>query len=233
MIGSESFITVINEGVVCTVDSSHEQFDNALEAVKIGDIQKVLTLINTKEALKTYSKGDIKIIGHQVLYKDVVFDTGITKRIIREMYNERPYEHLVAFFERLMHNPSRDAVYQLYGFLVHNDIEITDDGYILCWKRVSKDYKDLYTGTIDNSLGMVVSVPRNTVDENKNETCSHGLHVAAKSYLPYYGGGRGVIIQCKVDPADVVAIPTDYYNAKMRVCRYTVLKDVTQGFSHY
>lgn len=233
MIGSESFITVINEGVVYTVDSSHSQFKNALEAVKVGDIQKVLTLINTKEALKTYSKGDIKIIGHQVLYKDVVFDTGITKRIIREMHNDRPYEHLVAFFERLMQNPSRDAIYQLYGFLVHNDIEITDDGYILAWKRVNINYTDLYTGTIDNSPGKVVSVPRNTVDENKNRTCSHGLHVAAKSYLPHYGGGRGVIIQCKIDPADVVAIPTDYDNAKMRVCRYTVLKDVTRGFSHY
>jgi len=233
MIGSASFITLIDQGVVYTVDSSHANFDKALEAVKVGDAKKVLTLINTKEALKTYSKGDIKIIEGKVTYKDVVFDLGITRRIIHEMYNDRPYEHLVAFFERLMQNPSRDAIYQLYGFMVHNDIEITNDGHILTWKRVREDYKDMFTGTFDNSPGVTVEIPRDAVDTNKNQTCSNGLHVAAKSYLPHYGGGSGVIIQCKVDPADVVAIPSDYNNAKMRVCRYQVMKDVTVGFSHY
>ena len=233
MIGSASFITLIDQGVVYTVDSSHANFDKALEAVKVGDAKKVLTLINTKEALKTYSKGDIKIIDGKVSYKDVAFDLGITRRIVYEMYNDRPYDHLVAFFERLMQNPSRDAVYQLYGFMVHNDIEITDDGHILCWKRVRSDYMDMFSGTFDNSPGTTVEVPRNYVDENKEQTCSHGLHVAAKSYLPHYGGGTGVIIQCKVDPADVVAIPSDYNKSKMRVCRYVVMKDVTTGFSHY
>lgn len=234
MIGSESFITVVTpDGSVRTVDSSHPNFNKAYEYVKKGEIDKVLILIDTKKALSSYSKGDITIIGGKMLYKDVVFDTDITKRIIREMYNNRPFDHLIAFFERLMQNPSRDAVYQLYGFLVHNDIELTDDGYFLAWKRVNENYTDMYTGEIDNSLGKIVSVPRNTVDENKYETCSFGLHVAAKQYLPSYGNGKGVIIQCKVDPADVVSIPVEYGNAKMRVCRYEVMKDVTSGFSHY
>ncbi|UQJ95396.1 rIIB protein [Klebsiella phage CPRSB] len=95
------------------------------------------------------------------------------------------------------------------------------------------NYKDLATGKFDNSPGVTVSMPRNMVDEDKTRTCSTGLHVAAKSYLPHYGGGVGRVIQVKVDPADVVAIPVDYNNAKMRVCRYKVMIDVTYGFSHY
>lgn len=233
MIGSESFITLVLDGNIITADSSHPNFEKAHVLLVKGDIQGVATLLNTSEALKVYSKGNIKIIGHKVLYKDVVFDSGITQRIVREMYNERPYEHLVNFFEKLMENPSRDAVYQLYGFLVHNDIELADDGDFYAWKRVSDDYKDLATGKFDNSPGTIVKMPRNQVDEDKKKTCSCGLHVAAKSYLPHYGGGHGRIIQVKVNPRDVVAIPIDYDNAKMRVCRYKVMVDVTAGFSHY
>lgn len=233
MIGSESFITVVYEGRVFMAGETHPNFKKAHEMLKAGDVKGAVTCLDTQEAIRTYSKGNIKIIGHQLLYKDVVFDSDITQRIIREMYNDRPYEHLVNFFERLMRNPSRDAVYQLYGFLVHNDIELTDDGCFLAWKRVRDNYKDLATGNFDNSPGVTVSMPRNMVDEDKTRTCSTGLHVAAKSYLPHYGGGVGRVIQVKVDPADVVAIPVDYNNAKMRVCRYKVMIDVTYGFSHY
>lgn len=233
MIGSESFITLVINGEILTADSTHPNFEKAHALLTKGDIEGVAALLNTKQALKVYSKGNIKIVGHKVLYKDVVFDGGITQRIVREMYNERPYEHLVNFFEKLMQNPSRDAVYQLYGFLVHNDIELADDGDFYAWKRVSEDYKDMATGKFDNSPGAIVKMPRNQVDEDKNKTCSCGLHVAAKSYLPHYGGGRGRVIQVKVNPRDVVAIPVDYDNAKMRVCRYQVMTDVTAGFSHY
>jgi hypothetical protein len=31
-----------------------------------------------------------------------------------------------------------------------------------------------------------------------------------------------------VDPKDVVAVPTDYDNAKMRVCRYTIVGEVAK-----
>lgn len=233
MIGNESFIVLVHDGEVISANSSHPNFAAAFEMLKEKQIEAVKQLLSVEHAVTVYSRGDIKIIGHQLLYKDVVFDTGITHRIIREMHNNRPYEHLLNFFERLMQNPSRDAVYQLYGFLVHNDIELTEDGHFLAWKRVSDDYKDLATHTFDNSPGAIVKMDRKDVCPDKTKTCSRGLHVAAKSYLPHYGGGSGRIIQCKVDPADVVAIPIDYDNAKMRVCRYEVMKDKTVGFTHY
>lgn len=233
MIGSESFITLVIGGTIITADSSHPNFKKAHAQLVLGDIDAVAGLLNTTQALKTYSRGEIKIIGHQLLYKNVVFDVGITQRIIREMHNDRPFEHLLNFFEKLMLNPSRDAVYQLYGFLEHNDIELADDGDFYAWKRVQENYRDIASGKFDNSPGKLVEIPRNMVDENKKKTCSHGLHVAAKSYLPSYCGGYGRIIQVKVNPRDVVAIPEDYNNSKMRVCRYNVMTDFTAGFSHY
>lgn len=233
MIGSESFITIVVDGVITTASQTHPNFEKAHKLLAKGDVEGVAALLNTVHALRTYSKDDIKVIGNQVLYKNVVFDSGITRRIVREMHNDRPYQHLVNFFEKLMQNPSRDAVYQLYGFLVHNDIELADDGDFYAWKRVRENYTDCATGKFDNSPGKVVEMPRNMVDEDKTKTCSFGLHCASKDYLPHYFGGTGRVIQVKVNPRDVVAIPVDYDNAKMRVCRYQVNTDVTVGFSHY
>lgn len=238
-----NFINIIHDGKTYTADSSHANFDkirNILMRVGIAspsDVNLMLSeafmLINVKRAVLTYMQGKIKIEDDVVTYGDLVIDNGLTKRIIDAMSEGKDVKFLVNFFENLMLNPSRRAVNELYGFLSHNDIELTEDGHFLAWKRVNKNYTDMYTDKISNKPGSVVEVPRNQVDEDSSRTCSAGLHVAAKSYLPHYGGGNGVIVQVKVHPRDVVAIPADYNDAKMRTCRYEVMKDVTTGFSHY
>lgn len=228
-----NFINIIEAGQTYVANSTHPNFDKAKQAIFDGNIETALNLINIKLGISKYSQGKIRIENEEVFYADIKMDTGLTVRIIEAMAEGKEFKHLVNFFENLMLNPSRRAVYELFGFLQHNDIELTDDGHFMAWKRVNENYTDMYTGKIDNSPGKIVEVERNQVDEDSNQTCSAGLHVAAKSYLPAYGGGRGVIVQCKVNPCDVVAIPTDYNNAKMRCCRYEVIKDVTDGFSHY
>lgn len=231
MIGSESFITVVDkDGQVYTAASSHPNFAKAHELLQVGDAAGVVALLSTEKALAMYSKGNIKIMGYKLTYRDIVFDSTLANRIIEEMHNNRPFEHLINFFEKLMLNPSRDAVYQLYGFLEHNDIEICDDGDFFAWKRVNDGYKDFRTNTFDNSPGTVVTMPRNMVCEDKNKTCAPGLHAAAASYIPCYAGGQGRILKMKINPRDVVAIPEDYNNAKMRVCQYLAHSDCTSSF---
>ncbi|QHJ78868.1 MAG: hypothetical protein [Caudoviricetes sp.] len=238
-----NFINLIQDGHTFTADASHASFEQVKallvkSSVLTGEdaqvvLRQALQAINVKQAVLTFMKGNIKIVGDVVTYKDLEIDSGLTQRIIDAMKAGKKFDFLLAFFENLMLNPSRRAVNELYGFLAHNDIELTEDGHFLAWKRVNANYTDMYTGKISNKPGQVVEVPRNQVDEDSSRTCSAGLHVAAKSYLPHYGGGRGVIVQVKVHPRDVVSIPADYNDAKMRTCRYEVMKDVTSGFSHY
>ena len=71
-----------------------------------------------------------------------------------------------------------------------------------------------------------ISCPRNMVDEDKDRTCSAGLHFCSYEYLPSYGfGGRKVVV-VKINPADVVAIPSDYNNSKGRAASYTVASEI-------
>jgi hypothetical protein len=72
-------------------------------------------------------------------------------------------------------------------------------------------------------------MPRNQVNEDPNQTCSYGLHVANFDYASGFGSGH--MLEVEVHPADVVAIPVDYNQAKMRVCKYKVIGVVEQELS--
>jgi len=124
-------------------------------------------------------------------------------------------------------NPSHRSVMQLFAFLDKNRQAITTDGDFIAYKRVRSDFRDIHTGMFDNSPGEIVDMERNMVDDEPTRTCSNGLHVANWDYAcNHFGNGEGVMIAVKVNPADVVSVPIDYNQSKMRVCAYKVLEVV-------
>lgn len=48
------------------------------------------------------------------------------------------------------------------------------------------------------------------------------LHVGSMAYVKDFGhgGSDSAILEVLVSPRNVVAVPTDYHNTKMRVCEY-------------
>jgi len=94
----------------------------------------------------------------------------------------------------------------------------------LAYKKVRDNFMDVHSGTMLNAPGCIVEMERNKVDDDKNNTCSTGLHFCAESYLRSFGGERTVIV--KINPADVVSIPSDYNDAKGRACRYEVIGEL-------
>lgn len=233
VVASNNFISITKGKTTYNADKSHHNFKEALAEIKTGSIQKALDLINVTRSVEVYFHGQFRIEGGIVYYKDIVLNNSLTKRVIDAIKEKQPFTHLLNFFEKCTKNPSRKAVERLFDFLNHNDIEITKDGDFLAWKRVDDNYRDLYSGKFDNSVGKVVKMKREDVDDNDEVTCSRGLHVASESYIPHYGRGRGRIIKTKVNPRHVVSIPIDYEHAKLRCCRYRVVKDVTEEFKNY
>jgi len=62
------------------------------------------------------------------------------------------------------------------------------------------------------------------VDDDQNRTCSASLHFCSRDYLNHFGGERIVVV--KINPRDVVSIPTDYNNSKGRACRYEIVDEI-------
>lgn len=227
---SNRFISITVGRETKNAGPGHPNFKQALQKLVDGDVMGALDLINTERAIKRFVKGNVTIENGQLFYKGIELKSGLTKRIIDSMGNGKDFEFFLPFLENLMLNPSNKAITRLFDFLEANDIEITADGQFIAWKKVAHDFMDLRTRTIDNSPGKTPTMPRNMVNENDLETCSHGLHVCSQSYLSQYGTGPGSrTVKVKVHPKDVVSIPVDYGNAKMRTCAYHVLEALPQA----
>jgi len=137
---------------------------------------------------------------------------------------------LAAFVEKQERNPNPEMIEHLYQFLEFGKIPLTPDGDFLVYKAVRADYYDIHSRSYMNSVGSICEMPREAVDPNRSQTCSAGLHVCSYAYLPSFAHAGGHVMLCKVNPADVVAIPHDYDNTKMRVCRYEVVGEVTSYY---
>jgi hypothetical protein len=100
-------------------------------------------------------------------YKGTALDTYVAKKLI-EMAREGFVTNnpLVPFIEKLMQNPSRRAVQDLYQFLEFGKNSLTEDGCFIAYKAVRQNWTDIHSGTFDNSIGQVVEVARNEVDED-------------------------------------------------------------------
>ena len=140
-----------------------------------------------------------------------------------------PFQPMIKFLGNILENPSNRAVQELYSFLEHKNLPITEDGCFLAYKAVDKNYMDKYSGTIDNSVGQSVTMQRRKVDDNCNNGCSDGLHVGALDYVESYRneGNEDKVVIVKVNPQDVVSVPTDSECQKVRCCSYEVVADYT------
>lgn len=217
-------ITVVIGNKPHTISKTHITCQKVLDAIKANDWELVQDVIEPKKVVLNYGQGNVSIQGETLFWKGKELNTGLSVRMIQMLQEGFPVEPMVNFMENLYKNPSHRAVTELYGFLEKNNLPITPDGHFLAYKKVKGDYKDCHTGTMDNSVGQVVEMERHEVNDNKDVTCSTGLHFCGQSYLSHFGGERTVIV--KINPADVVSIPSDYNDAKGRACRYEVIGEI-------
>ena len=152
----------------------------------------------------------------------------LAEHMIHYMNNGLALAPHTRFFEKVLKNPSERARNDLYSFLVANDHPITETGNFIAYKRVlppdnTGAMLDIHSRTMDNRPGSHLTMDRSKVDSDPNVTCSYGLHVANWNYANYQYGSPGCpVLEVEVDPANVVAIPTDYDQSKIRVCEYFV-----------
>ena len=205
----------------------HINYKMILEVLPTATEEELLEIVDVEKALATFSDGLVEIKNGQVTYEGEVVHGSISKRILEFMSKGLPFQPLVNFLNNLMENPSMQSQKELYDFLEHENLAITSDGHFLAYKAVRNDFKDKYRGTFDNSVGKIVTMQRAKVDDNRARGCSDGLHAGALNYVASYGsvesGDRIVIV--KINPRDVVSVPSDCNCEKLRTCRYEVVAE--------
>lgn len=202
----------------------HPNFVLVRDAVRKKDWDVVAKLIDIKTAIVQFAAGRIAIVDDEILWNGETVHAFVVDKILELMHEGEEIAPLVCFLERCLMNPEKRAVDELYQFLERGKMQITADGKFRAFKRVREDYLDVYSGTLDYSIGNIVSMPREEVNPNKHETCSTGLHFCSREYLGHFSGAR--IVEVEIDPLDVIAIPADYNNTKGRAAVITVIADI-------
>jgi len=212
--------------VTCTSDIA--SWDDLREAVRQEDWARAAELVDQEQVVKTYlapaAEQGVEVRDGAIFYNGDTLHGALVDRILgmrSQGFNVQP---MVAFLENLQGNPSYRSREQLYGFLEANKLPITPDGCFMAYKRIRDDWTDCATGKFDNAVGSTLQMPRTDVDDDPTRTCSAGFHVCSLEYLKHFWGER--VVAVKVNPAHVVAVPTDYHNSKMRVEQYTVIEEL-------
>jgi len=224
-------LTIVIEGRSSTINrETHPKFDQVLDAIRSSDWDAVPDLVDLVSVIRDYTSEneEVEVRDGDVYYQGKPFANALTDRLLGMLEEDLPVEPLCNFLTNLKKNPSKRAVDELYGFLENNMLPLTPDGHFVAYKKVRDNYMDIHSGTFDNSVGQICEMARNEVDEDKDRTCSSGLHFCSLDYLPNFGGyGGSRVMLVKINPCDVVSIPSDYNNAKGRACRYEVIGEHT------
>jgi hypothetical protein len=220
-------ITVFLDGQRFSITSDNKLFAQAFQAYKEENWDAFVGYVNPEIRLKSlyasYEGIEVKD-GNLYVFGDPVHSTLAT-RVISFLEHDLDCVHLFKFILKLNLNPSKRAVDELYTFLEHKELPITDNGNFIAYKAVRDDYTDKHTGKFLNTIGSVLEMPRNKVDDNKEVGCSYGFHAGTKDYATDFAGGTGHIMEVEINPADVVSIPTDCNFQKLRTCKYKVVAE--------
>lgn len=222
---TDDVVTVYIDGKVFTFDHTHPNYQVIRSSIEEKDWANVSDKADYKKNFKTWTYGFFKITEDgQLLHHGQPVEFEIAKQIIALNEKDIKPTALLKFLERLKSNPSTISLESTLRFVSNNKLPIDSEGFLYTYKKINANYTDVRTSSIDNSVGQVVCMERDDVTLNPGVTCAAGLHVCSYSYLSHYSGERVVV--CKVDPADIVSVPHDYNNAKMRVMRYEVVHEL-------
>jgi hypothetical protein len=228
---SDMSATVFADGKVLTILNNHKNFYRLQDMLKMPehDVPAIVKLMDREDNIRKATLKNTRVVvdNGTVYYDDEEVNNSLTDKLLDmldEGYDATPW---IKFLENLMLNPSYRSRECLYNFLEKFDAPITPEGNFIAFKRIRKDWKDIHSGTFDNSVGTVVKMERAKVNDDPQHTCSAGLHICADKYLQHFASAtdsRTIVVE--VNPANVVAVPYDYDFAKMRVCEYKVLAEI-------
>jgi hypothetical protein len=239
LIANDGNVTAVVAGEVYTFGKSHPRYDRLINHLKNNNVEYFEASYDVVSQINEYCEGYVSVNNGKMKWDGIDMPEMFSGTILDMIQQGYPFEPMLNFLDNMSQNPSDNAIVELFEFMENKNMPITPDGHFLAYKSVRGDYKDIYSGTFDNSIGNVCSVPRSQVDSNRNNGCGKGLHVGAFDYAKSYGGidlddnegGNGnKLMICKVNPRDVVSVPSDHRFQKLRCCRYEVVSEFEDLF---
>lgn len=228
--------------------SEHPMFNDILEALRERKpARMVINMFDAKEGLvnrfKSLSK-TLKIDGtnNQLYYEGQLLHGALADTVAKYYYEKHDdFGPLVKFLDKVQQNPSEHSKSNLFRWLVKHNFSIDSDGDLMAYKGINANWTSIHAGgayvdgvwvngNVPNQPGTTISMLRDKVQFNPAVGCSFGLHAGNWRYAHSFS--RGVTVLVKINPADVVSVPTDSNDEKMRVSRYHVVRECHAEIPH-
>ena len=222
---TDESLTVVIDGKAHTMNHDHPAWQQANAALQDEDWDRLSNLFEVDKAVDDYfdAEAQIEVKDGGVLFEGEPVHNLVVERILGFMRKGLPYKPLVKFLGKLMDNPSRRAVDELYSFLEHKNMPITAEGNFLAYKGVNDDFTDKWSRQLDNSVGQVLKMRRGGVCDDARHGCSSGFHAGSYDYAKGYASNGGNLMVVGINPADVVSVPYDCECQKLRTAEYKVV----------
>lgn len=231
-----------DSGTLLVADESHPSYDEIVECLIAGEPCEDL-FDTAKAAGARFAKitERVAVQGGGVYFDGDRIDNACATQIVRFLdEGVEDFSPLVAFFEKVQTNPNEHSREQLYTWLANRAFTITSAGDIVGYKGVDRGFLSIHSGRaivdgtvvvgrIPNEVGSIIEMPRSEVTHDPSQGCHTGLHVGTYEYAN--GFTQGPILEVHVNPRDVVSVPTDCSWAKVRTCRYTVVRAIDQPYT--
>lgn len=245
-----SLTLIFSDGKTHLVSEKHPNFSQVLEAAQDDSVpeEEVMRLANLVALVGdrlTRLSERVSIVGNNVLFDGDPIRSEIADHIVRMVResDERGWQSLVSFLEKVQTNPNEHSRESLYSWIAGRNFTLTQDGDLIAYKGVKIDEDGVsrsishgtamvngvvHQGAIPNPDGAVVEMPRSEVQHDTAVGCSTGLHAGTWEYASGFAQGR--VLTVRINPRDVVSVPTDCEAQKMRVSRYEVLSSVETAY---
>lgn len=228
---TDNEITLFHNGALHTGHKSRlgdVTWDKVVAAYRSSDWDEICDLLAPRVAVERYVTSNaqhIEVRDGEVILNGQALHGALVDKIIDFATRSLPIQPLLNHLALWEQNPSFRSREQGFRFLEKNRLPIRPDGFFMAYKRVMNHngvLVDCHTKSIQQVLGRELRMDRAKVDDDPQRTCSYGFHVCSIEYLKHFYGDT--LLAVLVSPADVVAVPYDYHDSKMRVCAYTPYK---------
>lgn len=245
--GGESLYVFLPGEDPVIVPGHHPKFQDIFDAARglteDADAEDILNWADQSRplavALRPLSER-VSVGDGRVYFDGDPVDAAITSHIVRAAEEGvEEWRPLVWFLEKVETNPQPHSRDQLYEWLRRHEFTIDAEGDIIAYKGVRRsDDEGVFhsltagpaivngqphtDGPVPQKVGDVIEISRSQVHHNPAVGCASGLHVGTWSFASAFGDGS--TLKVKVNPRDVVSVPTDSNAQKVRVCRYRVLE---------
>tara|TARA_R110002020_G_scaffold103752_3_gene243104 strand:- start:15260 stop:16132 length:873 start_codon:yes stop_codon:yes gene_type:complete len=233
VIADDGTVSAMAAGQAYVFGKSHPSYERLVTYLKSDNVEYFEAAYDVISRINDFCEGYVSCSSNKMTWDGIPMPDMFTDRILDMLQEGFPFEPMLNFLDNISQNPSDHAIVELFDFMDNKHMPITSDGCFLAYKAVDEEFKDLWSHSFDNSVGSTCEVPRSDVDSNRDRGCSNGLHVGAIDYAAQYGGidlkdrdddddGNNIVI-CKVNPMDVVSVPTCSRFQKLRCCKYEVV----------